>query len=123
MLRSAVSLSAAFFGVRRASEMAALRLSDLRANDASEDVRISVLCRKNDQFGVGQMAHVVALPSWKGACPIRLLSGWLWLREWLSVHRDRMGRTPDPENRTPLFVGVARARSGLGMAAPGLSAV
>ncbi len=54
----------------RASEVAALRVSDVRVNDASEDVRISVRRQKNDQFGVGQMAHMVALPAWRGACPV-----------------------------------------------------
>ena len=51
----------------RASEVAALRVSDVRVNDASEDVRISVRRQKNDQFGVGQMAHMVALPAWRSA--------------------------------------------------------
>ena len=41
VLRSAVSLSVAFFGARRALEVAALRVSDVRVNDTPEDVRFS----------------------------------------------------------------------------------
>ena len=122
VLRSAVSLSVAFFGARRASEVAALRVSDVRVREAFEDVKISVRCQKNDQFGVGQMAHMVALPSWKGACPIRLLSGRQWLRKWLTSHGDRLGRMSGPVGHTPMFTGLARACFGLGTAASSLSA-
>ena len=57
VLRSALSPSVAFFGVRRASEVAALRVSDVCVNEALADVKISVHCQRNDQFGVGQMAR------------------------------------------------------------------
>ena len=71
---------------------------------------------------MGQTAQMVAPPSWKGACPVRLPAGWLWLRGWLSVHWDRLPRMSDHESHTPLFVGLARARFGLGIATSGLSA-
>ena len=67
------------------------------------------------------MAHMVTLPLWGGARPIRLPSSWLWLGEWRTVHRDRMDGMSDPRNHAPLFVALARARFGLGMAASGLS--
>ena len=87
--RPAVSRSAAFLGARRASEVAALRVSYACVSKALGDVEIGVRCQKNDQSGVGQMAHMVALPLWKVACPGRLLSGRLCLREWPAVCRDR----------------------------------
>ena len=62
------------FGVRCASGEAALRVPDVCVNEALEDVKITVRRHRNDQFGVGQLAHMVALPSWEGASPVRLLS-------------------------------------------------
>ena len=85
-------------------------------------VGLKMRCRKNDQLRVGQMAHIVALPAWKGACPIRLLADWLWFRDWLPRFRDRDGRLSAPPVSAPLFVGLARARFGLRMAASGITA-
>ena len=62
-LRSAVSLSVAFFGARRASEVAFLRVSDVCVIESASDLRISVRPRGNDQFGIGLLAQRVALPS------------------------------------------------------------
>ena len=76
VLRPAVSLSVGFFGARGATEVAALWVSVVCVDAAREDVRISLCCQKNDQLGVGQMAHMVALPSRKGARPARLPSDW-----------------------------------------------
>ena len=91
-------------------------------NKALEAAKISVRSQENDQFGVGRMAHMVARQSRQGACPVRPLSGWLQLRKRLTAHTDRLGRISDPSNHTPLFIGLARARFGLGMAAPVLCA-
>ena len=110
VLRCAVSLSVVFCGVRRASGVAALRVSDVRVNDASEGVRISARCRKNEHFGVRQPAHMAAPLLWKGVCPIRLPPRWLRLRERLTVDRNRMGRMSVPENHTPLYSGWAWQR-------------
>ena len=96
--------------------MAALRASDARISESACGVKISVRRQKNDQFGPGPTAHMVALPSWKEACPARVPPGWLRLRGWLH------SRTTDPESHTPLFVGLVRARFGPGMAASGPSA-
>ena len=70
--------------------------------------------QKNEQFGGGQIAHVIALPSWQGACPVLLTSDWLWSRSWLARRRNYAGRMPSPSVESPLFVGPARARFGLG---------
>ena len=121
VLRSAESLSVAFFGARRASEVAALRVSGFSVSEFANDVGISVRRQRDDQFGIGQLAHLVAPPSWKGACNVRRKPGWLLLRGWLSAHRGRSARMSDPGNHAPLFVGLARARFGLGTAASGLS--
>ena len=63
---------------------------------------------------------MVPLPTRKGACPVRILSGWPWLSGWLSAHRGCLGRMSDPWGHAPLFGGLARFRFGLGMAAAGL---
>ena len=83
---------------------------------------MSARCQKNDQFGVGQMARIAAPSLGKCACLICLLPGWLGLRGWLPCHRGRMGRMSDPANHTPLLIGLAHARFGLGVAAFGLPA-
>ena len=75
-LRCAVSGPFAFIGVRRSSESAALRLSDVNVNDSAGVTESKICCQKNDQLGVGQMAHVVAAPAWRGACPVRPISDW-----------------------------------------------
>ena len=85
-------------------------------------VEIKVRAQKNDQFGVGQIARVVALPSWGGACPVALVSGWLWLRGWIARCRDYAGRLAASGPEGPVFIGLARARFGLALAASGVSA-
>ena len=81
-LRCAAPASLAFFGERRASEIAGFRVAGAKVAEACSVVEIKARCQKNDQFGVGQVARVVALPSWGGACPDRLVSEWLWFRAW-----------------------------------------
>ena len=121
-LRCAVSVSLASFGVRRASEIASLTKADVAVGDPAGVGELKVRCRKNDQLGVGQVAHIVELPAWNGACPMSLLADWLWPRDWLSRFRDRDGRFSAPPVSAPLFVGPARARFGLRMAASGNTA-
>ena len=53
---------------------------------------------------------------------MRLLADWLWFRNWLSRFRDRDRRLSAPPVSAPLFVGLARARFGLRMAASGITA-
>ena len=91
-LRAASSTSAAFFGVRRASEVAALNASEVRVDLATGIVDIKFRRQKDDQFGVGQLAHLVSLPLWGGACPVHLLSGWPWLGRWLAAYLDHAQR-------------------------------
>ena len=62
--RRAAPISLAFFGVGRASEIAGLRVADVKVDEAGGLAGVKVRCQKNDQFGVGQVARVVALPSW-----------------------------------------------------------
>ena len=66
VLRCVASASLAFFGVRRASETAALRLTDVVANVPNGVIELKVGCQKKGRLGVGQIAHVAALPSWMG---------------------------------------------------------
>ena len=63
------------FGVRRASEVAASDLSEVCVDLSAGTVDITVRRWKNDQFGVGQLAHIVSPPLWGGTCPVRLLPG------------------------------------------------
>ena len=121
-LRAPSSMAAASLGVRRASEIAALNVSEVCVDSVTGVVDIKVRRRKNDQFGAGQLAHVAPSPSWGGACPLHLLSGWLWLRKWFAVYRDHALRLPGTAANAPLFVGLARAPFGPSMAASGASA-
>ena len=90
--------------------------------EAIGEVELKVRRQKNGQLGVGQRSHVVALPSWRGACPVQLTSGWLWFRAWLARRRYYAGRMSSPPEGGPLFAVLARARFGLGMAPPRISA-
>ena len=121
-LRCAVSVSLAFLGARRASEIAALTEADVAVDEPAGAVELKMRCRKNDQLRVGQMAHIAALPAWRGACPIRLLADMMWFRDSLPRCRDRDGRLSAPPASAPLFVGLARARVGLRMAASEITA-
>ena len=121
-LRGAVSVSLAFFGVRRASEIAALRVKDVHLDTTGGLLVMDVRQQKNDQFGVGQVSRVVALPAWGDSCPVHLASDWLWFRSWLSGSRDYAGRLAAAGEEGPFLVGLARPRFGLGLAASGVSA-
>ena len=39
-----------------------MSVSDVIIGDSAGFAELKIRCQKNDQFGVGQMAHVVALP-------------------------------------------------------------
>ena len=116
------SVCLALFAVRRASGVAGLKVSDVPAFGSKGVVGLEVRCQKNDQFGVGQRAHVVATPSRRGACPVQFTAGWLGPRDWLSRRRDYAGRMSPAPDGEPLFAGLARSRFGLGMAPSGVSA-
>ena len=62
VMRCAVSASVAFLAVRRASQIAALRVSDATVDDSAGAIELKMRCQKNDQLSVGQMAHVGAAP-------------------------------------------------------------
>ena len=109
-LRAASSTSTAFFGIRRASDLAALNATKVCVDSATGTVDTKVRRQKNGLFLRG------------GACPLRLPSGWLRLRKRLAVFRNHARRSSGTEARAPLFVGLARAHFGLPMAASGMSA-
>ena len=121
-VRPAASMSIAFFGVRRASEVAAVDPSQVSVDLSTGAVDIQVCHHKTYQFGLGQSAHIVSLPLREGACPVRLLSGWMRSKKWLADRRDHACRLAGVDGRTPLHLGLARARFGLCMAASGTSA-
>ena len=73
-------------------------------------------------MAVGQMAHIAAVPAREGACPMRLVADWLWFRDWLARCFGRDGRVSAPPVSAALFVGVARARFCLRMAASRIAA-
>ena len=120
-LRGAVYVSLAFFGVRRASGAAGFRAAGATADEACSVVEINARSQKNDHFGVGQMDQVVALPSWGGACTVRLVSERLWFRAWLVRNRDHAGGMAASMEDSPLFVGLTRARFGPGLASSGVT--
>ena len=121
-LRGAVSAPLAFFGVRRASEVAALRIKDVQVEPDGSMLSLSVRQQKSDQYGVGQQSRMVAIPSWGGACPVQLAIGWQWFRSWMVKHRDYADRLSQLGNEGHLLVGLARARFGLGLASSGIAA-
>ena len=86
--RSAASMSIAFLGVRRASEVAALDLSEFSVDLSTGAVDAKLRRQKNDQGRAGQFAHIASLLSWEGPCSVRLLSGWMLLRKWLADRHD-----------------------------------
>ena len=120
-LRRAALAPLAFPGVRRASEIAALRLSDVVIDESAGLVGLKGRCQKNDQLEVDRMAQVVAVPTWKGGCPVRL-SYRLCSRARMSRFRGRENRMPVPPKIAPVSAGLARARFGLGMAPSGMTA-
>ena len=83
---------------------------------------LKVKRQENDQFGVGQLAHLVAVGPWGAACPVRVPSGWLWLRPCLRGRRDLAWQMSGADDARPLFVGLARAKFGLGAVASGIIA-
>ena len=121
-LRDASSMPTAFFRVRRASEVAALNLSEVCVDSSTGTADIKVRRQENGQCGVGQLAHIASFPLSGGACPVHPLSGWLRLRKRLAVFRNHARRLSGVGVNAPLFAGLARARFGLFVAAPGISA-
>ena len=71
-LRSAASVASAFFGVRRASEVARLLGYGARVDLADGFVDLEMKRRKEDQFGASQLALPRATDSWAAACPAQL---------------------------------------------------
>ena len=70
-----------FFGVRGVSEVAALYLSEVCVDLSAGAADIKVRRQKYDQFGAGQLIHVVSLPSWGSAFPVRSSPRWMRLRK------------------------------------------
>ena len=85
-------------------------LSEIWVDSSTGAMEIKVRRQKKNQFGVGQLARIVSRPLWGGACPARLLSGWMSLRKWIADHRDHARRLAGVDGRMPLFVVLVRAR-------------
>ena len=109
-------MAVAFSGVRRSEEVTEFARGDAHFGDETGIARFKIKRQESAHFGVGQMAHLVTMDLRGVACPAEPLSGWLWLRGWLRRHRDHAGRLSGAEEGRPLFVGLARAKFGLGMA-------
>ena len=92
--RRAASARFVLFAVRRASEVAGLKASDISVVDSRGVVELKVRRQKNDQFGVGQTAHMVVVPPWRGACPVQLTMGLLVFRGWSARNRDYARKMP-----------------------------
>ena len=120
--RYSVSVSLAFFGVRRAARIAAHRQSDVSVTDSAGVIELKIRCRENDLLGAGHMAHVAAAPAWGGTCPVFLMSARSRFGARTSRNRDRENRTSASDECVPLSVGLARARFGGGMAPSGVTA-
>ena len=97
-------MAVALFGVRRASEVTQLVGGDVHHDEEKGVAQLRVKRQKNDQFGAGQMAHLVTMDSRGAACPVRLLFGWIWTSGWLRQLRGRAGRLSGIEGDRPLFV-------------------
>ena len=113
--RPATSMSIAFFGVRRASEVAALDLSEVSVDLVTGAVDTEMRRQKNDRFGLGRFAHIAPLPLREGGCPVHLLSGRMSLF-------DRCGhacRLAGADGRIPLFCPVHGRHGNVGFAEKG----
>ena len=101
---------------------AGLRTSDASIDAAVGAANLQVRHEKNDHLGVGRRARVVAIPSWRGAYPVQLISGLLWFRAWVARRRDHAGRMASPSGGDLQLAELVRARFGFGMAPSGVSA-
>ena len=90
-LRTAATVAVAFFGVRRAAEVADTLLHHL-STDASGALVISAPRQKNDQLGRGQAAIIPPFPSWGSACPTRIILAWRDARAWVKKLWDKHDR-------------------------------
>ena len=77
------------------------------------------------------LALLVAVPVWDDAGSVRTIVGWIWCRCWFQANKDRDGRMSNeraPEqgwyfiSPDALYLGPARARFGVGMAAVRINA-
>ena len=58
-------------------------ISHVHLVDENGVAQFRIKCQRRDQFGAGQMAHLVTMHAWGAACPARPvgpLSGRSWLR-------------------------------------------
>ena len=112
---SVASPAVALFGIRRACLEAYLSKAKVTADLGAGQVNMMVARRKNDQAGAHQLAHPVAIP--------------IWFCGWLQASRYRYGgmssdRLPEGGSTSPdpLYLGLARAHFGFGVAASGFRA-
>ena len=76
-----------------------------------------------------KLPHLLAVGPWGRACPLRLLSGWVWLRSWIRTRRGRLewisvapAAPRGVVGLNALFAGLAGAKFGLCVASVGVAA-
>ena len=119
LLRTAVSVAIAFFGVRRGAEVASLRLADVSISTGLQFARFSIRRQKNDQVGVGSVSCLPSMPGWGSHCPVTLLQDWLNTRSAVADAFDQFSRIsktpslPADSAHDALFITLSGSRWGL----------
>ena len=107
----AASISAGFFGVRRASEVTQLATNDVDLDLGKGVVNIRAVRQKNDQVGASRLVCQVAIPARGDARPVHIIAGWLRFGEWLKRNRGREGRmAPRGFGRSEIWFRDGRCR-------------
>ena len=75
-LRLAASVAIAFFGIRRLSEVLALRMCDVSVHPSGLGLLVTISSQKNDRLGVGMTAVIPKVALWKEACPVAIILKW-----------------------------------------------
>ena len=75
----------ACFGVRRGAEVVAFLMRDVTLLDDGQ-VRLKVVCQKNDQCGIGQVCLIPDISSLDACSPCGILRLWLQTRQKAQGH-------------------------------------
>ena len=119
----------ASFWIRRASEAARSSVGDVKVDIEAGAVDLRASRQKNEQYGLGQLPQLLEAQYRGETCPVRLHSGWMWLRSRVDKHRDQSRRTPghhvgrgrNSVSNAP-SPGLGRGKFGWGMAPVGVAA-
>ena len=93
-VRNTAMVAVAFFGLRRSTEVIAMKLKDVVEDDAN-GINLAVRCQKNDQRGLGQICFIPHILAMKANSPAMVLREWMALRRTLVASEDIEG---------PLFI-------------------